>query len=120
MSHWCTYCDTLLALWKNGEIIEGQPWTLDKLNEHLKRLESGELNKRNAEERKGVSSEALFDFVDIDHYVMSTLHLMLGIGNYFYKIWWRKHRQLVKVIPWIMSRQKGYGSYQSTMRQQKD
>ena len=24
----------------------------------------------------------------------------------------------MKVIPWIMSRQKGYGSYQSTMQQQ--
>ena len=32
-----------------------------------------------------MSSEALFDFVDIDHYVMPTLHLMLGIVNYLYK-----------------------------------
>ena len=45
------------------------------MNEHLKILESGDLNKRNADERKGVRSEALFDFVDIDHYVMRTLHL---------------------------------------------
>ena len=30
-------------------------------------------------------SEALFDFVDIYHYVMPTLHLMLGIVNYLYK-----------------------------------
>ena len=49
------------------------------MNEHLKRLELGELNKRNEDEQKGVSSEALFDFVDIDHYVMPTMHLMLGI-----------------------------------------
>ena len=55
------------------------------MNEHLKRLESGELNKRNAVEQKGVSSEALFDFVDIDHYVIPTLHLMLGIVDYLYK-----------------------------------
>ena len=55
------------------------------MNEHLKRLESGELNKRNADEQKGVSSEALFDFVDIYHYVMPTLHLILGIVNYLYK-----------------------------------
>ena len=55
------------------------------MNEHLKRLESGDLNKRNSDERKGVSSEALFDFVDIDHYVMPNLHLMLGIVNYLYK-----------------------------------
>ena len=52
---------------------------------HLKRLELDELNKRNADEWKGVSSEALFDFVDIDHFVMPTLHLMLGIVNYLYK-----------------------------------
>ena len=64
--------------------IEGQPWTLEKLNEHLKRLESGKLNERNADEQKGVGSETLFDFVDIDHYVMPTLHLMLGIVNYLY------------------------------------
>ena len=31
-----------------------------------------------------MSSEASFDFVDIDHYVMPTLHLMLGIVNYLY------------------------------------
>ena len=58
---------------------------MEKLNKHLKRLESGELNKRNVDERKGVISEALFDFVVIDYYVMPTLHLMLGIVNYFYK-----------------------------------
>ena len=83
-SHWCTYCDTLLALWKNGGSIEGQPWTLDKLNEHLKRLELGDLNKRNVDKRKGVSSETLFDFVDIDRYVMPTLHLILGTVHYLY------------------------------------
>ena len=55
------------------------------MNENLKRVESGKLNKRNADERKGVISEALFDFVDIDHYVMLTLHLMFGIVNYLYK-----------------------------------
>ena len=65
--------------------IEGQPWPMEKLNEHLKILESGNMNKRNLDEQKGVSSEALFDFVDIDHYVMPTLHLMFGIVNYLYK-----------------------------------
>ena len=45
----------------------------------------GDLNKRNPDKRKCVSSEALFDFVDIDHYVMPTLHLMRGIVNYLYK-----------------------------------
>ena len=58
---------------------------MEKFNEHLKRLESGDLNKRNADEWKGVSSEELFDFVDIDHYVIPTLHLMLGIVNYLHK-----------------------------------
>ena len=58
---------------------------MEKLNEHLKRLESGELNKRNADKPKGVSSEALFDFVDIYPYVIPTLHLILGIANYLYK-----------------------------------
>ena len=84
-SHWCTYCDTPSALWKKYGSIEGQPWTLEKLNEHLKRLESGELNKIHADEQKGVSSEALFDFVDIDHCFIPNLHLMLGIVNYLYK-----------------------------------
>ena len=55
------------------------------MNEHLKRLELAELNKGNADKQKGVSSEALFDFVDIYHYVMPTLHLMFGIVNYLYK-----------------------------------
>ena len=58
---------------------------MEKLNKHLKRLELGDLNKINADEQKGVSSKTLFDFVDIDHYVMPTLHLMLGIVNYLYK-----------------------------------
>ena len=55
------------------------------MNAHLKILQSGNLKKRNSDEPKGVSSEALFDFVDIDHYVMPTLHLMHGIVNYSYK-----------------------------------
>ena len=56
-----------------------------EIEQTLKRLESGKLNTRNTDERKGVSSEELFDFVDIDDYVMPTLHLMLGIVNYLYK-----------------------------------
>ena len=32
-----------------------------------------------------MSSEALFDLVDIDHYIIPTLHLMLGIVDYLYK-----------------------------------
>ena len=32
-----------------------------------------------------MSSEELFNFVDIDNYFMPTLHLMLGIANYLYK-----------------------------------
>ena len=51
------------------------------MNEHLKIIETGELNKRNADEQKVVSSEALFDLVDIGHYVMPTLQLILGIVN---------------------------------------
>ena len=84
-SYWCTYCDTLSALWKKEGSIEGQPWDLEKLNKHLKRLELGDLNKRNAEEGKGVRSEEFFDLVDIDYYVMTTLKLMLGIVNYLCK-----------------------------------
>ena len=76
------------------------------------------MNKRNADEQKDVRSEALFDFVDIDNYVMPTLKMMLGIVNYLCKKMGRKHMRIVKVIPWIMSSQRGYGSYQSTMRQQ--
>ena len=55
------------------------------MNKHIKRIESGEQNKRNADEQKCVISEVLFDFVDIDHYVMPTLHLFLWIVNYLYK-----------------------------------
>ena len=55
-SHWCTYCETSPELWKKEVSIEGQPWTLEKLNEHLKRLESGDLNKIKSDERKGVIS----------------------------------------------------------------
>ena len=80
-SHWCTYCDTSSAKRKKEGSIVGQQRTLEKLNIHLERLESDDPNKRNADEQKGVSSKTLFDFVDIDHYVMPTLHLMLGIVN---------------------------------------
>ena len=51
-SHWCTYCDTSWALWEKEGIIEVQPCTLEKLNVHLERLESGELNKRKTKKQK--------------------------------------------------------------------
>ena len=84
-SHWCAYCDLSSALCKSETSMEGTPWTLEKLKIHLERLESGELNKKKADERKGVLSKPLFDFVDIDRYVMPTLHLILGVVNYLYK-----------------------------------
>ena len=59
VSHWCTYFDTFLALWKKEGSIERQPWTFEILNKHLKRLELGDLNKINTDKRKGVISESL-------------------------------------------------------------
>ena len=93
--------------------------TLEKLNEHLKRLESGELNKRNGDERKGVSSEDFFDFVNIDHYVMPTLHLMLGIVNYLYKKMVEEAQAAFEGYSMDYVEAEGYGNYQSTTRQQK-
>ena len=81
---------------------------MEKLNVHLERLESGELNKRNTDERKGVSSEALFDFVNIDHYVMPTLHLMIGIINYLYQKMVELHLLFVHLLI-FMERVQGFG-----------
>ena len=53
-SHWCAYCDLSSALWKSETSMEGTPWTLEKLKIHLKRLESGELNKKNRRTERGI------------------------------------------------------------------
>ena len=77
-SWWCTYCDLIRTDWQIKGCRKGDLWSLDKLKEHHQKIVDGIVKKTDAREVKGVRTLPLFDFVDIDHYIVPVLHLMLG------------------------------------------
>jgi hypothetical protein len=78
---WCPYCTAFKSNWQLKEHEVGERWTMETLTAHAGKIESGELNGKNVMERRGVKEVALFDAVDVDHYVMPVLHLTIGIVN---------------------------------------
>ena len=55
--------------------------TLQTLNEHATKIQNKEINKRIPSEVKGVKTKPVFTAIDVDHYVISILHILLGKAN---------------------------------------
>jgi hypothetical protein len=83
-SYWCAYCDQSHKLYQPEEHEKGALWTLQLIMEHFEKLESGELNGKVPAERRGVKTRPLLDAVDVDHYVLCTLHIQIGTVNDLY------------------------------------
>ncbi len=78
---WCTWCTLSKAEWseKNHEL--GDPWTIEELNRVCDDVKCGSLNKNQPQDIKGITMRPLFDAIPINNYVLSVLHIIIGIGN---------------------------------------
>ena len=82
--HWCCYCDASKTDWQRFKFIsEGNPWTIGSLIDHYNDLQvKGQLTeKKYASNRKGIKTLPMFDAFEVDTFVISTLHIEIGLIN---------------------------------------
>jgi hypothetical protein len=78
---WCTWCRLSKAEWSVKDHELGDPWTIEGLNRVCDDIECGSLNKNKPQDVRGVTMRPLFDAIPINNYVLSVLHIIIGIGN---------------------------------------
>jgi hypothetical protein len=64
---------------KNHEL--GDSWTIEELNRVCDDVKCGSLSKNQPHDIKGITMRPLFDAIPINNYVLSVLHIIIGIGN---------------------------------------
>ena len=78
---WCSFCRLFKTSWQEAGHLPGEPWTLLGLKEHASKIENGETNVNNVQAVCGVREAPVFDAIDVDHYVIPSLHLLIGKGD---------------------------------------
>jgi hypothetical protein len=77
---WCIWCDLARNNWEAAVHTSGDLWTIQTLKDVLTGLLDKSLED-SAACRKGVTKEPLFDSIELIHYVLSVLHIEIGVGN---------------------------------------
>ncbi len=83
---WCFYCNLMNREWKSEVIVAGEEWSNDSLTNHVKSMHENNISLSTFE-KKGCKIDHLlmFDAIDIDHFVLPVLHVLLGLANDIYK-----------------------------------
>jgi hypothetical protein len=76
---WCTWCMLSKLQWNIEGHRAGPEWTVDKIIEIRNNVANGLAEK--PETIFGCTHSPLFDAVPINNYIVSVLHIIIGIGN---------------------------------------
>jgi hypothetical protein len=82
---WCTYCDLKRDQWQQAGHAAGTNWDIERLNQNADDLtaESTVMQRKGAKTRPNFQSVDVS--VDVDHYIISLLHITIGKGNGIFK-----------------------------------
>jgi hypothetical protein len=82
---WCIWCDLPRKLWEEGNHASGSMWTIQRLKNVLAGLLDGTVEDAPTF-RRGITQDPLFDSVDLTNYILSLLHIKIGVGNQLLKM----------------------------------
>jgi len=71
----CYVCDSSKVSWQNINHVKGDIWTLDKIQQVCTMLVTP------GQHVKGIVQEPLITCIDVNHYMLPMMHIMMGIGN---------------------------------------
>ena len=73
-SHWCHICKLAKEVWAEEGHSKEEPWTIQRI------IDMANQNKK-GKDRIGVKIEPFWDFIPIKNYIISMLHVMIGVGD---------------------------------------
>jgi len=74
----CYVCDSSKVSWQNIDHVKGDIWMLDKIQQVCTMLVTL------GQHVKGIVQEPLITCIDVNHYMLPMMHIMMGIGKLFW------------------------------------
>jgi hypothetical protein len=78
---WCTWCMLSPKEWAVPGHASGESWTLEKINGIRDKVADGLLSDKEPSDIKGVTKQPLFDAIPIQNYIVSVLHIIIGMRD---------------------------------------
>jgi hypothetical protein len=79
---WCNWCMLSPKEWSVFGHDKGELWTIDKIYDIRQQVEDGTLTEI-PQNIKGCTEKPLIDSVPIENFILSILHIIIGVGNAF-------------------------------------
>ncbi len=79
---WCNWCMLSPKEWSVFGHDKGELWTIDKIYDIRQQVEDGTLTEI-PQNIKGCTEKPLIDSVPIANFILSILHIIIGVGNAF-------------------------------------
>jgi hypothetical protein len=78
---WCSQCKLFKTNWQQVRHTLSEPWTIESLKEHARKIKNDEINTNDIHEVCGVRGQPIFDAIPLWRFIMAILHLTIGKGN---------------------------------------
>jgi hypothetical protein len=79
---WCTWCKLSKSQWSPEGHLKGELWTLQHINDIRDNIEVNNAVE-NPATIMGCTARPLFQHIPIYNYIISILHIIIGVGNKF-------------------------------------
>jgi len=81
-SKWCNWCMLSPKEWSVSGHERGELWTIDKIYDIRQQVSDGTLTEA-PQNIKGCTEKPLIDAVPVENFILSILHIVIGVGNTF-------------------------------------
>jgi hypothetical protein len=79
---WCSQCKLFKTAWQHAGHKRGEPWTIESLKEHARKIEDNEINTKDVQAVCGVRGKPIFDAIPLSHFITAPiLHMTISKGN---------------------------------------
>jgi hypothetical protein len=78
---WCSYLKLFKNDWQKLGHEYGEPWTIETLTEHAKRIANHQINTKNIHAVCVVRGKLIFDALLLRHFITPILYVTIGKGN---------------------------------------
>jgi hypothetical protein len=78
---WCSQCKLFKTTWQRAGHERGNPWPIELLKKHARKIANNEINMKDVQAVCGVRGKPIFDAIPLHHFITPILHMTIGKGN---------------------------------------
>jgi len=97
-SKWCNWCMLSPKEWAIDGHEKGEKWTIEKIYE-IRNNVAGNNLAETPQNIRGCTAEPLIDCIPIENFILSILHIIIGIGNSLIECLFEWVEERIEVLP---------------------